>query len=43
MIQKIVCSVCGLNLMFMDDDYVINKIHALCEKCFKNEGKNDYN
>jgi len=39
MIQKIVCSVCDLDLVFIDDDYVINQIHALCEKCFKKEGR----
>ena len=39
MINKIVCSVCHLDLMFIDDDYVINKIHALCEECFKKEAR----
>ena len=36
-IQKIVCSVCSLDLVFIDDDYVINQIYALCEGCFKKE------
>jgi len=38
-VQKIICSVCNLDLYFLDDQYIINNFNALCSECFKKEAR----
>lgn len=38
-VEKIICSLCDLDLFFVDDQYIINNFNAFCHECFKKEAK----